>query len=66
MNDDDLCFAPASQLAPLIHSKQLSPVDVMQAVLNRIERLEPQLNAFAHLEADAAMDQARARQLGER
>lgn len=59
MNDDDICFATTSQLRSLIQSKQASPVEVMQAVVNRIERLEPQLNAFAHLEADAAMDQAR-------
>lgn len=60
MTDDDLCFTPASVLAPMIRAKALSPVELMSAVLGRIERLEPQLNAFACLTADAAMDGARA------
>lgn len=60
MQDDDLCFTPASILAPMIRARQLSPVELMQAVLNRIERLEPKLNAFATLTADAAMDGAKA------
>lgn len=60
MNDEDLCFAPASVLRPLVRSKRLSPVELMSAVLGRIERLEPRLNAFAHLDADRAMDRAKA------
>lgn len=60
MADDDLCFLPASVLAPMIRAKRLSPVELMTATLNRIERLEPKLNAFATLTADAALDGARA------
>lgn len=60
MNDDDLCYAPTSTLRPLIQSKQLSCTELTETVLRRIERLEPQLNAFAHLDGDAAIDQAKA------
>ena len=60
MTDEELCFTPASVLAPMIRAKRLSPVELMQAVLGRIERLEPQLNAFACLTAETAMDGARA------
>ena len=34
-----LCFLPASVLAPMIRAKRLSPVELMTATLNRIERL---------------------------
>ena len=60
MTPDDLCFMPASELAPLFHGKKLSPVELCEAVLARVERLEPQLNAFVVWDGDAAMDQARA------
>ncbi len=60
MNDDDLCFTPATVLAPMIRAKQLSPVELMTAVLGRIERLEPKLNAFATLTADTAIAGAKA------
>jgi len=60
MDSTDLCFLPATDAARLIRDKQLSPVELMQAVLGRIEKLEPELNAFATLAADAAMDGAKA------
>ena len=60
MDSTDLCFLPATDAARLIRDKRLSPVDLMQAVLDRIEALEPSLNAFATLAADAAMDGAKA------
>ena len=60
MNKDDLCFTPATQLASLIREKALSPVEVVQTVLERIEALNPKLNAYCTLTADAAMDAARA------
>ncbi len=51
-----LTIAEASQL---IRSRQLSPVEYTAALLNRIEALEPQLNAFITLTADLARRQAR-------
>ena len=59
MTNDDLCFMPAYKLAPLLHSKKLSPVELCAAVLGRIEHLEPKLNAFVVWDGDRAMDQAR-------
>jgi aspartyl-tRNA(Asn)/glutamyl-tRNA(Gln) amidotransferase subunit A len=59
MNSEDLGFLPATQLAELIRTKQLSPVEVMRALLDRIAALEPKINAFAYLAADRAMDAAR-------
>ncbi len=60
MNATDLCYTPATQLARLIRTKQLSPVELTRAVLERIERLNPVVNAFCTLTADAALQAARA------
>jgi len=60
MDEETLAYTPAGELAALIREKRISPVEVMRATLARIERLQPRLNAFAHLAADAAMDAARA------
>jgi aspartyl-tRNA(Asn)/glutamyl-tRNA(Gln) amidotransferase subunit A len=59
MNTDDLAFTPATELAAMIRQKTISPVEVMQATLARIEALEPKVNAFAYLAADAAMAAAK-------
>ena len=47
MDDLDLCFMPATELALAIKAKKISPVEVTRAVIARIEVLEPKLNAFA-------------------
>ena len=60
MNAEDLCFTPAADLAPMIRQKKVSPVELMRAVLARIEACEPKLNAMARLIPEAAMDGAKA------
>ena len=42
-------FASAAEQAERIRNKSLSPVDVMQATLERIDRINPALNAFVSL-----------------
>ncbi len=59
MDQEDLGFLPATKLAELIRTKQLSPVEYMRSLLTRIETLEPKVNAFVHLAADQALDAAR-------
>ncbi len=59
MNDADLGFLPATTLAPMIKAKQISPVEVMAALLRRIEALEPKINAMAAWDGDRAMAGAR-------
>ena len=46
MADDMLCFTPATELAAAIRARRLSPVALVDAVLARIERLNPRLRAF--------------------
>jgi aspartyl-tRNA(Asn)/glutamyl-tRNA(Gln) amidotransferase subunit A len=60
MNSEDLGYLPATRLAELIRTKQLSPVEYTKGLLDRIAALEPKVNAFVHLAADQAMDAARA------
>ncbi|MBU6497437.1 MAG: amidase [Rhodospirillales bacterium] len=60
MSGSELGYMPASLLAPMIRARKLSPVELLDAVLGRIARLEPRINAFAVLDADRAMTAARA------
>jgi aspartyl-tRNA(Asn)/glutamyl-tRNA(Gln) amidotransferase subunit A len=59
MNNEELCFTPATQVARMIRGKEISPVEVMQATLARAEKLNPSLNAICTPTFDAAMDAAR-------
>jgi aspartyl-tRNA(Asn)/glutamyl-tRNA(Gln) amidotransferase subunit A len=59
VSTDDLCWTPATELARLIRTKAVSPVDVTRAVLDRIERVNPRVNAFCTVTADAALAAAR-------
>jgi len=60
MDATDLRYTPATELARLYRSRALSPVEVTEAVLRRIEALNPKLNAFLTVTADLARQQARA------
>jgi aspartyl-tRNA(Asn)/glutamyl-tRNA(Gln) amidotransferase subunit A len=68
MSDERLCWTPATELAALIRRKKVSPVEVLDAVLDRIERINPKLNAFVTLTADQARREAKGaeRALGKR
>src|SRR6266550_5423379 len=48
-----------SEAAELLRRKEISPVDLATACLDRIERLNPVLNAFITVTHEAAMAQAR-------
>ena len=47
-----------AQIARQIRERQLSPVDLVQALLERIEKLEPQLNAWVYLDKDSVLSDA--------
>jgi len=59
MTDEELGYATAAELAERMRKRALSPVELMKAVLARIERLEPELNAFATLVAEPALAAAK-------
>jgi aspartyl-tRNA(Asn)/glutamyl-tRNA(Gln) amidotransferase subunit A len=51
----------ATELLALYRAGAASPVEATQAVLQRIERLNPQLNAFCVVDAEAGLGPAPAR-----
>src|SRR5271169_1057719 len=56
----DLAFTSAAELARLIARRELSPVELVDAALARIERAQPALNAFITVTAEPARAAARA------
>ncbi|MCW2578062.1 MAG: Amidase, Asp-tRNAAsn/Glu-tRNAGln amidotransferase subunit, partial [Modestobacter sp.] len=63
-SSDDLCTRPATELAALVRDREVSARELMDAHLDRIERLNPELNAIVTLDpegARAAADAADAR-----
>src|SRR3972149_1581854 len=60
MANRDLCFTPATELLRLFRSRKTSPLEVMQAVLARIDAVNPQLNAYVTLAREEALRAARA------
>ncbi len=60
MNSVDLAFTSALEQAQLIRSKQISPGELVEIYLNRIQHLNPQLGAYFTVMAEMALDQAKA------
>jgi aspartyl-tRNA(Asn)/glutamyl-tRNA(Gln) amidotransferase subunit A len=55
-----LHYADIDEISGRIRARRISPVDLVNACLERIARLQPRLNAFITVLADAALRQARA------
>jgi len=60
MSDTELLFMPAVSAAALIRRKKLSPLEYMDAVLAAVDRLQPKLNCFITVTAEAARAGAKA------
>ena len=56
----DLHYLPATEALKQFRTRQLSPVELMQAIIDRAEKVEPAINAFAETFYDDALTQARA------
>ena len=57
--DKELAFTPAYRLEELIRKKEVSPVEVLDAIFRRIEVINPKVNAFLSLAKDEAYRSAR-------
>jgi amidase len=57
--DRDLCFVPATELVRLYRARKASPLEVMQAVLARIDAVNPRVNAYVTVAREAALASAR-------
>jgi aspartyl-tRNA(Asn)/glutamyl-tRNA(Gln) amidotransferase subunit A len=56
----ELHWMAANAAAAAIANGEMSPVELVEALFDRIERLNPRLNAFLHVDAEAALKEARA------
>ena len=56
---DDLLSLDIQSVAPLIRARKISPVELLEAALERIETLNPKLNAFITIAGEQARDAAR-------
>lgn len=59
MADRDLCFMPATTLVRLYRTRKASPLEVMQAVLARIDAVNPRVNAYVTVARDQALAAAK-------
>ncbi|HEY6766067.1 MAG TPA: amidase [Candidatus Sulfotelmatobacter sp.] len=55
----DLTLLSATEMAKAISQKKISPVELIEAHLAKIEKLNPLLNAYVHIDAARARQQAR-------
>jgi aspartyl-tRNA(Asn)/glutamyl-tRNA(Gln) amidotransferase subunit A len=60
MIDDATLFLPVGELARRVRARKISPVDLADAYLSRLERIGPQLNAVVTITRDRALAEARA------
>jgi amidase len=58
--NDDLAYLPAAEALARFADRSLSPVELLDAVIARAERVEPTVNALCFTCYDEARDQARA------
>jgi amidase len=56
---DDLCFLSAAELARLYRARKVSPLEVMQAILARIDAVNPAVNAYVTVARESALIAAR-------
>lgn len=57
---DELVYSSLCDMAESIRARKISPVELLDAHLARIDRLNPVLNAFIHIDREGARAQAKA------
>jgi amidase len=65
VSDSDLMFRPASELAGMVRAGEVSASELVQTSLDRIEQLNPQLNAFVDVDGERALATAAQMQPGD-
>jgi len=58
MSTDDICYRGVHDLAGHVQRREISPVEIVDAYLQRIEALNPRLSAYLTLTADSAREEA--------
>ncbi|HEY8304677.1 MAG TPA: amidase [Solirubrobacteraceae bacterium] len=65
MTDSDLMFRPATELASMVRSGDVSSRELVEISLARIEELNPKLNAFVEIDGERALASAAAIEAGD-
>jgi Asp-tRNA(Asn)/Glu-tRNA(Gln) amidotransferase A subunit family amidase len=60
MSNDDICYLSACRALELFKVRKLSPVELLQALIAKAERVNPTINCFADRYFDEALEQAKA------
>jgi amidase len=60
MTMDEICRGSLAHAAALLESRSVSPVELTSAMLDRIDRLNPHVRAYVHVDGERALDAARA------
>jgi amidase len=55
----EIAFLPATRQAELVRTKELSPVELVETYLQRIEKLDPEINSFVTVIPEQALEAAR-------
>ena len=58
-NEQDLCYLSAGEAMRAFQTRKLSPVELLQALIDRADAVEPKINAFAFTDYDEALAKAR-------
>src|SRR5215510_2845568 len=59
MADQELCYLTATEALARFRAKKLSPVELMQAVIARAEKIQGKLKPFTYTHYEEALDLAR-------
>ena len=59
MINTELCFLSIAQMAEQLRKKAVSPVELTQAYLDRVARVDGQLNSYLSVTTDRAVQEAR-------
>jgi len=60
----EVVFSSLVEMAEQVSARKISPVELLEAHLARIEKLNPKLNAFVEIDSDRARAQAKAAEAG--
>ncbi len=59
LSAEDLCFTPAVELREMIRNKDISPTELIKIFLERIEKINPVINAYGTLVPEIALAAAK-------
>ena len=59
MDERELAFTPAWRLREMVGAREVSPVELTELFLHRIDAMNPALNAYLTVDGDRALASAR-------